>query len=456
MMAHRTTAADPSRALGQLRLGRPPSWALYLAMCILLGGASAGGALANWLLQVIAIMLLAREYCRPASDRPALPDIYRVALLAIAVIAVVQLIPLPSSWFPTPIGDVSDKLLATISVERSWAPLSETPINSVASLLSLLPAIAVAIKLLRPDAAPATLAPTLLCLAFVSVLLGLLQVGTGAESRFYLYAITNNDAPVGFFANRNHFATFSLMILPSTAFLLRRDIAHSKQQKIARLAGITLVAIATALVMLLNGSDAGLILFVPVLVASILLYRNDRLPPVVTGAALGLACFGLIAIMANAATLLAQIHPGSAPALDRATIWPRTVQLIGASLPFGTGLGSFRHAYANLEDPMTVTSIYVNHAHNDYLEIASELGVIGIAVIAVFLLWWGRRAIMIWHSADSLAKLGVILSGIVLMHSLGDYPARTAAISAVFAAAIALMVRHGRIEVPASGSSDNR
>ncbi len=60
-----------------------------------------------------------------------------------------------------------------------------------------------------------------------------------------------------------------------------------------------------------------------------------------------------------------------------------------------------------------------------------------------FFAWWIRRASAIWRSAvaDRFAQAATIASAAILVHSLVDYPLRTAALSAIFAGCLALMVQ---------------
>ncbi len=438
--------------LGGLSAGieprRPALWSVYLALCIVLGGASAAGAMANWVLQVAAIIVLAREFLIGAPDRRPLPKALRAALMVLTAIAILQLLPLPAAWFNGSIRGIVRAILTTISANPSWSSLSTTPLNSIACLLSLLPAIAMAVLFGRSIKEPEPLPVIVLGLAFVSILLGAAQLATGGDSPFYLYTITNHGSPVGFFSNRNHFATFVLMVVPVAAYMSRKQDGDSRTQARARLIGLAGIAAIIFIVMMLIGSDTGILLSFPIIGASFLLYHNVRVPPIVTTVTVAVLTTGLGLTTVYGASFIAYLRPDGVPQLDRTFIWDKTLKMIITSFPFGTGLGSFATAFANLEDPMTVTPIFVNHAHNDYLEIASELGLLGVALIITFLSWWIRQAVKIWKSADTLAKLGVVMSAIVLLHSAVDYPARTAAIMALFAAAIALMIRHNLNDAP--------
>ena len=83
----------------------------------------------------------------------------------------------------------------------------------------------------------------------------------------------------------------------------------------------------------------------------------------------------------------------------------------------------------------------MNHAHSDWLELLLETGVVGIALAALFLAWWGLRVRAVWQAEerDPFAQAATIASAAMMLHSVVDYPLRTAALSAVFAACLALL-----------------
>ena len=98
------------------------------------------------------------------------------------------------------------------------------------------------------------------------------------------------------------------------------------------------------------------------------------------------------------------------------------------------------------EDPARVDRYYVNHAHDDYLELAVETGLPGIILMLLFLAWWGRSAWRMLSSPapDQFAMAGAIASWAMLLHSAVDYPLRTAAMSAAFAMCLALIIQTRR------------
>ncbi len=80
------------------------------------------------------------------------------------------------------------------------------------------------------------------------------------------------------------------------------------------------------------------------------------------------------------------------------------------------------------------------------MEIILETGLPGLILLLLFVAWWGSRAFVIWRSpnAAELARAACIASAAILLHSLVDYPLRTAAIATSMAMALALMAEPAR------------
>jgi O-antigen ligase len=134
-------------------------------------------------------------------------------------------------------------------------------------------------------------------------------------------------------------------------------------------------------------------------------------------------------------------------AYSRQEIFKTTTEAARDFMPAGSGLGSFRNVYALYEDHERLdAAAVVNHAHNDYLELALETGLPGIAVLALFLAWWARTSWRVWRSPEfgPFAQAAVVASAAILVHSLVDFPLRTAAISTCFAMCLGLMTARPR------------
>jgi O-antigen ligase len=126
---------------------------------------------------------------------------------------------------------------------------------------------------------------------------------------------------------------------------------------------------------------------------------------------------------------------------SRLEIWRASAPLARDMLPLGSGLGSFEHVFHLYEDVAETTRTYVNHAHNDYLELIIELGLPGGVLILAFFGWWIAQLLLAWRSphGDRFARAATIVSGAMLAQSLVDYPLRTSAIATLFGLCLALL-----------------
>lgn len=425
----------------------------YLSLCVLLGGASAAGAIGNGFLQLLALLvMILHVWSRGAPPMPREGRWLVAIFLGFAAVGAAQLIPLPPSVFSgLPGREIVARSLGLLGLEPGSMPASLDPRRTLASLLAFLPPAAmflVATRLTRDERS--VVAKVLLGLAIVTIMLGAFQLLGGSGSRLRFYAITNAESSVGFFANANHVATLMLCSLPFALLFLARAAKEKAGSGGREGKGFIYAAIAVfiAVGIAMNGSLAGLGMLVPTAVASLLLYRKaagrkigSRAGWFVAGAAAlfvaGVALYGPLA-----GDRLAGKFDGTDTTGRQISI-PTTIAAARDHLPLGSGLGTFRDLYRTYEPLEDVTFVYVNHAHNDYAEILLETGVPGALLVLSFVLWWAWRGVSAWRSeynGVALARAGSIVIGVALVHSLVDYPLRTAAMAAIVALAAGFMV----------------
>jgi len=431
----------------------------YILLCTLLGGSSQI-PWTNLALQLLGILILAWSAAAPRAEegsrRFSAPDIL---LLIGLVVVLLGLIPLPQDlWAQLPGREAVAQSLQQLGYDPMAMTISETPYGSVATLFAAIPAIAAFAAMEKLSPSPRLVAAAVVSGMVLGVLLGALQVAGGIGSWAYLYHFTNAGA-VGFFANQNHMATLLLVSIPLGAALL----GSSDRGRRSSRGGRYLIAIALlALVLLgvvLNHSLASLVLVLPVMLASFTLvpagakWRRVALP--VTGVAL-VAAVAVLAV--NPIASSAFRADASSSVGGRSEIWSVTSKAVAESFPVGTGLGSFEQVYRGYENPDAVTTEYVNHAHNDYLELVLELGAPGLLLLVLFLAWWAVAAVRIWSSklATPFVRAATIVTAAVLAHSFVDFPLRTAAIASIFGAMVGLMAQQlrstaGAGEQPAGG-----
>jgi O-antigen ligase len=417
----------------------------YLLACIVLGG-SAQGAWQNMLLQLAGIAILAWAAAAPAAEplpRRAGSLLFIVA--AALLVVLLQLIPLPPSVWAHGSRTLIADGYQLLGQPLPMLPISLTPAASVATLLCLIPPVALFCAMTRLRAYhPSWIAGALLLGTLGGVSLGALQVADrGAGSPWYLYPESNFGSAVGFFANSNHMATLLLMALPFVAAIASAGKGRNIQGYFALLAVLAALTFVLIVGLALNGSLAGYGLAIPVVAASVLVLvpgnSRWRLP---IAALAALALIGAVGALATTSIGATKIGTNAGASVQsRQQILDTTGKAIADTMPWGSGLGSFVRVYPLYESPQRVTNEYVIHAHNDYVEVALELGLASILLMLAFLLWWGIAAAAAWRAVPPapFGRAAAIASAAVLVHSLVDFPLRTAAISACFAACCALL-----------------
>jgi O-antigen ligase len=287
-----------------------------------------------------------------------------------------------------------------------------------------------------------TFALALVATTLLSILLGAAQVGAadGRHSPLYLYGQASYGQAVGFFANANHFGTLLVATFPFLAALAVAARKSSTQKYLGTVVAIAASAAVVAVGLALNRSGAAQALALPVVAASVLLLFPERRTR-------SIIALGAIFAVAAAAAAFVMGPPGEALMGTKESVGSRsvmahtTIAAAKAFAPLGSGLGTFRTAYPLFENPEEVSAIIVNHAHDDYLEAAMELGLPGVLLMILFLLFWVRAGVRVWRgNTGPFARAAVIASGAMLIHSIVDYPLRSNGLAVLFAACLALML----------------
>lgn len=420
----------------------------YLLACLLLGGANAAGFLPNLLLQIAALPLLGWALWQLLQEAPAPQTRAALGLLgALVALLLLQLVPLPPAlWTLLPGRAPVAEGYRLLDVPLPWLPLTLAPAGALANLLWLLPAFASFLAVAVLGAFRARwIAGVIVVVTVAAVLLGALQVIGGLDSGLYFYAITNPGQAVGFFANSNHNATLLLVSIPFLAALqaslLKRSRSARSASAIHLLASGAFAIIVVGLA--LNSSLAGIGLGVPVALATWLVFGRQRpalrLWLIVATALVSVAALVIIVVGPFGNNLVGAQH--SNVEQSRQTSFALTLRAAREYFPIGSGVGSFQPVYHTQEPLASVGNTFMNHAHSDWLELFLETSLPGMLLAAAFLWWWAMRTRAIWQAEepDYFAQAAVIATAAMLLHSCVDYPLRTAALSAVFAACIGLM-----------------
>lgn len=435
----------------------------FMLACLVMGGGAAVGFLSDVVIQLLAIPVLLISLWRyldlPAAARP------RWALtLAILVVVVpaLQLVPLPPAlWTLLPGRQPLVDSFTLLNSELPWAPISMAPAATWLSLVSLLPPLAVFFAtLLMRFSQRRQLSAWMLAFAAVSVFFGLSQVAGGPTSPLRFFANTNPTEAVGFFANRNHFAALLyVMILLAAAWAsgtATQVLAAPGQRRFEAGLILPMMASFTLLVMFVAGeilsrSRAGLgLTIVALLGAFVLAYSDRRTRSGMTPARLLLGLAVLTALLLVQLGLYRVLERfASDPLADARIPFARnTIEAAMAFFPVGSGIGTFTMVYPTFEKTNDLmANTFANHAHNDLLELWLEAGVPGAIVVALCTIYILRQTFRVWRAENwgtrsvdlLLARAASIAIGLVVAHSLFDYPLRTGAMMTLVAFCIALL-----------------
>ncbi|MBZ9937948.1 O-antigen ligase family protein [Mesorhizobium sp. BR1-1-16] len=449
------------------------------ATAVLLGGDTAVGAFSDQLIEIISVPLLVLSLSRLMHTRwqAGWGWVLLIPVLALAV-PLLQLVPLPPSlWTGLPGRAAVVEVLQAAGLPIGWRPLSLAPFATLYSFLSLLPATALFVATIQLETSRRyALLVGALAVAGISGLLGIVQLLSRDVSDITMDGAGRAGFAIGFFANRNHYAALIYVMIPLAVMWTLREMRGSRGRR--RVLGMVFGGgvVASLLVGLSSAySRAGIALGVVSLLGSAFIAwrtagpsRLGRWPVIIAGGAL--LVFAVVLQLGLIQLLIFRSVSDSA----RASIARLTMEAIEQYSFAGSGFGTFVPVFKAFEQPSDVIVFFINHAHNDYLELTLEGGVLAAIVIAIFLIWFGKRFWTIWlsrfyaASGDQrmLASAASLSVGLLLLHSLLDYPMRTLTLMSCFAVACAFMTtpppeaegshrrRHGSSRGELSGSRE--
>lgn len=427
--------------------------ALCIFVAIILGGATRQGLWSDAIVQIFCLPLLAMALAS-LGNGSIRPITWPLALIVGAVLLpLYQLVPLPPGvWSSLPGRADFAAMYEQAGMALPWLPVSLDPGATWRATLSLIPPIAVFLATVQIGLrARRTLTLVFGAAAVASVLLGLAQIMLGPGSGLRLFTITNNTDSVGFFANRNHYAALLYAMLPFIAAWIAGVSDDRRPERYLAVIAAMLVFIAIVIGLALARSRAGILLACLVAFGGIIIVvglggKNGRRAALAVGAAtlIGAAFAVHYAFFSVAARLGDGVVDENRLAIT-VTTW-----LTGlAYQPTGSGLGTFAPIYQMVEPVTAIIPSYVNHAHNDWVELWLEGGWLALALLVAFLVWYATTTLKTWRQRPfpdgsildtATARAATIVIGALLVHSWFDYPLRTTAISVLFAFCAGLLI----------------
>jgi O-antigen ligase len=438
---------------------------IVLALCLaVVLSALAFGTVHSWSLAIFqaGAGLVVVAWCADAwrSRRLRLSrNPLQLPLLGLVAVGVVQLLPLGS----TPAG--SPALAAGAARALSFDPFTTRLV--VVQIASLLVYFAAALAFVDSPRRLRLLARVLMIFGFVLALFSMAQYFVSPDK---IFGVRETTQSLGFgpFINRHHFAGYmELLLALPLGFLFGGAVERDKRFIYAFL------SLIMALALVLTNSRGGMlslaaeIMFVLVVSAGVRRRGADegrakesrgvRLRRVAVRAALGfvlVVAFFLGAIFFGGEGALARFVGtvnADDPTTGRVEFWRATLHMIRDQPLAGVGLGAFGVAYSRYDQ--TNGRVYrLEQAHNDYLQIVSDAGVVGAVLALAFVALLFRAGFRRMESRDAQRR-GVALGALagcfaVLVHSFFDFTLHTTANALLFLMLAALATLGSRVEPP--------
>jgi O-antigen ligase len=380
-------------------------------------------------------------------------------LLALMLLGLIQLLPLGGA----PAGTFAPGLEPAHSL--SFDPYSTRLI--VIQLSALFVYFAAALAFIDSPRRLRVVTNTIIIFGFILAIFGLIQSFV-TPTKVYGIKELGQSTSFGPFINRHHFAAYMEMALALPAALLLSG-AVGREKRALYIFAAALMAIA----LVMTNSRGGIISLVAetgFLLA--ITAGRGREGSGKTGRArslllrAGLAFALLVAIFSGVLffggeevlnRFVGTVNSND-PTTGRVHFWRGALGIIGDHPLIGTGLGSFGVAYTLYD---TRNGLYrLEQAHNDYLQVLTDAGIVGALLGLSFIVLLFRNG-LIRRETDDPFRQGVATGALtgcfaVLVHSFFDFTLHTVANALLFLTLAALATLNGRVEQSGHGNRDRR
>ncbi len=373
-------------------------------------------------------------------------------------IVLIQTIPLPGkivSWL-SPNRLFFDVQAGLAPGAAHWATLSIYPHDTLfafVKLLAYLAAFILAAYAFEPREGKSVLAPGLIVLGTFEASYGIVQYLTGYQKIFGMTKQFYTEEATGTYINHNHFAGLLELVIPFAAMMVFYNLqsrpGHGGGERRGGRPGRTgldprIIFYAFIMILLLVGvvfsrSRMGIFSVVTSLMLMGLLGllgEGRRAWMVIT--LLVIACSMTYAVWIGLDPIVKRfesITPSGSP-WSRSSIWKQADGILKDYPAVGTGLGTFPVAFRRYQT--SLLELQVDHAHNDYLEVATDTGIAGAVLLFVPILWLLVKMIFAYAGARNPYRRSVLLACIgsitaLLIHTTMDFNLQIPANALLFA-----------------------
>ncbi|MBV9242559.1 MAG: O-antigen ligase family protein [Acidobacteria bacterium] len=367
-------------------------------------------------------------------------SLLQIPLLALGLYAILQVIP-----FATTNDGGVNGIPRTISVDPFATSIAAVQIFSLVVFFAAMLVSFNSAKRLR------ALAAFIAIFGAAYAFFAILQSVLSPEMIYGIYKPATGGNPFGTFVNRNDYAAMMVMF-SSLPLGMVFSGAVPGERKLLYLVAVALMATS----LLLSQSRGGLVAFVAEVLFLVIVTSRGRGTKTVA-LKVGLSALFLLtaiggAVFVGGETSLMRFGrkdvavEAPSETTSRFHIWSVTTRMIAHSLPFGVGVGAFPAVYPEYDTGSGFER--VEQAHNDYLQLVSDAGLVGVVLGGLFiyaLVRQARTSVKVENGLRHGIAVGA-LAGIVaiLVHSLFDFVLHITAVSLLFLMLVAMLVASAR------------
>jgi O-antigen ligase len=393
-------------------------------------------------------------------------NLLQLPLIGLFVVGLVQLLPL---------GDVSGATGGLTNAPAATLTLDPYATRFVLLQLgSLIIYFCAALVYIDSPGRLRLLVTVVTVFGFLLALFGMFQYFTN-PTQIYWFRQPKFALPFGPFINRHHFAAYMELTLSLSLGLLVSG-AIAVERRLLYIFAVLIMSVA----LVLTGSRGGIlslgaeVLFVAA-IATLVRRRSkgeseesDAAESRVRGALVrvGIGFVLVVLLLAGAASLggeesLARLFGtvnSNDPTSGRVQFWQGTWGVIKQYPLLGAGLGAFSVAYTQHDVLHGATRL--EQAHNDYLQILSDAGIVGGALGLCFIFVLFRYGFSRFNSHDKYRR-GVAAGALagcfaVLVHSFFEFSLHMTSNALLFLVLAALATLNGRVEDQKARGSKGR
>lgn len=295
-----------------------------------------------------------------------------------------------------------------------------------------------------------------LCVGAFESLYGMFEFFSGHKHILHLRMDHLVSSVTGTFINRNAFAGYLLMVIPLSMGYLFSRAPHQMGRSMGwrlRLSSLDgkslLIAFGIVLMilsLLFSASRMGIASLLLSFSLISLLFRNPEGEKRLSRPSILILSLALLwAIWIGLDTVISRFFTTSESFEDRWTTWVNTFQIIKDYPLFGTGLGTFTQVFPMYRS-FHIRGL-VTHAENDFLQLISEVGLLGIGLLGILFFYLFYRGVsgirsLSYGNPERYVGMGGMIGILALMfHSIVERNIQVPANAFLYAFILTLVLR---------------